>query len=472
VLRCGFGFVLSSAAVLGWQGSGEPARQIVADLQSGRFSEAKTLADAALKSRPHDPRLWTFDGLALEQLGERSQARAAFDRALQIAPNYIPALERAAQIAYDEESPRAPVLLGRLEKLRPDDVTTHALLAQLAFKNGHCEEAKTELSKSGVHRTDPTDSLREYGACLVAAKRTADAIPVFEELRRWQPGSSEAAYDCAVVEFLAGHFQETLATLASMPARDGDALDLAAQAHQELGQAAAAEQCLRSAIATKPNESRYYADLAYLLQASGRFQQGLDTANLGLEKCPSAALYVARGVLYDELGKYQLGDADFEKAQELDPNVEIVSAAEGLSELQRNDLPQAELRVRERLAKEPNNAFLHYLLAEILLRRGAVAGSKEFSEAVASAQQAVQLDPKLLLAHQALGRLYLKKGEYDKAIAQTRHVYEASPSDPKALYQYILALRKGEQTADIPQLSRKLAMLRAREGAEQSLEMK
>lgn len=58
--------------------------------------------------------------------------------------------------------------------------------------------------------------------------------------------------------------------------------------------------------AIKQDDARYYADFVYLLQESGNFGQGLAVANAGTRRLRGAAsLYVARGVIYGDLGRYK-----------------------------------------------------------------------------------------------------------------------------------------------------------------------
>ncbi len=174
----------------------------------------------------------------------------------------------------------------------------------------------------------------------------------------------------------------------------------------------------------------------------------------------AAALYLARGILYIQLGQYDRSEQDFAKAEKFDPKLEYGAAAEGLAELQQNNLRKAEAVVRERLRKNPNDAFLHYLLAETLLRKGANPGSAEFAEALRSAQRAVQLQNKFALGRDVLGRLYLQQGKIEEAIQQSRLAFEQDPTDQTALYHLITALRKGGRTEEIPPLAKKLAALR------------
>ncbi len=466
-------WVFLLTAILHAQAQSDAAHDIVTDLQSGKYAEAERLLETALKVSPRDARLWTLNGLALERLGRRREAAAAFDRALRIAPDYLPALEGAAQIAYEDGDEKAVTLLDRIVTLRPNDHASHAMLAQIAFKTGNCESAKTEFAMSEDPGTSETGPLREYGACLVAAKRAADAVAVFERLRDMQPESDTAIYDCAVVEFLTGHFAESVAALNSLRRKDADAYDLAAEAYEASGKREEATDAMRRAIAMDPNEPRYYADFAYLSQANGEFQHGLAALDQGIERKPDAAsLYVARGVLYSELGQYERGEADFKRAQKLDPNVELVSAAQGLAELQRNDLPQAEKTIRERLGHQPNDAFLHYLLAEVLLRQGAAPPSPAFEEALRSALMAVKLKPDLGLARDTLALLYLEQGKLNDAIEQSRLAYRLNPNDEKALYHLITALRKANQTAELPTLLQRLVLLRAQTRTAEILENK
>jgi tetratricopeptide (TPR) repeat protein len=466
-------WVFSLTAVLYGQVRSDAAHDVVADLKSGKYVEAERLLETALKTSPRDARLWTLNGLALQRLDRRREASAAFDRALRIAPDYVPALEGAAQIAYEDGDAKAITLLDRIVSLRPGDHASHAMLAQIAFKAGNCESAKTEFAMSEGPGTSEAGPLREYGDCLIAAKRASEAVPVFERLRELEPQSDTAIYDCAVAKFLAGHFTETVAALNSLRRKDADAYDLAAEAYEASGKREEASEAMRRAIAMDPNEPRYYADFAYLSQANGEFQQGLAVLDQGIERKPDvASLYVARGVLYSELGQYERGEADFERAQKLDPNVELVSAAQGLSELQRNDLPQAEKTIRTRLARQPNDAFLHYLLAEVLLRQGAAPPSPAFDEALRSARTAVKLKPDLGLARDTLSLLYLEQGKLNDAIEQSRLAYQSNPNDEKALYHLVTALRKANQTAELPALLQRLVLLRAETRTTQVLENK
>jgi tetratricopeptide (TPR) repeat protein len=270
----------------------------------------------------------------------------------------------------------------------------------------------------------------------------------------------------AVVQSLARRYTDVIQTLS--PAEkaqptDPDALDLLAEAYEANGDTPRAVEALRQAISANPDNPRYYLHFADLCMAHASYKVGIDMLNVGLKRLPeSAGLYTARGVLYIQLGQYDKSDSDFSRAENLDSNASMGMAARGMAALQQNNLPEAETTIRNRLSKQPNDAFLQYLLAETLARRGAVAGTSEFAQAIEAARKAIQLQPNLSLARDVLSRLYLQEGNVNGAIEQSRAAVRANPDDQTALYHLILALRKAGKNEEVAELTNQFAALRER----------
>ena len=457
------------------QSSTDTAQFIVSELRAGRYSEATANLGEMLKKSPNDAQLWTLKGFALLHLGQRKEALESYNRAIELSPDYLPALEGAAEIEYADSDQRAVPLLERILTIQPQDETTHAMLASLAFKRGDCDHAVTEFGSSRSVIGSQVNALEEYGSCLVRLKRIEQAIEIFQRLRDEQSDSEKARYNLAVVQSLAGRYRDVIATL-TPPANhvpDSDSLDLLAEAYEALSQTPLAVAALRQAIVTNPDSPRYYLDFANICLTHSSFQVGIDMLNAGLKRMPEAAsLYLARGILYIQLGEYDNSERDFGRAEQLDPRVQFGSAAQGLAELQRNDLAQADATIRTRLSKNPNDAFLHYLLAETLTRKGAVVGTTQFSEAVKSAETAVKLQPNFPLARDVLGRLYLEERKTGQAIEQSRLAFQEDPTDQTALYHLIVALRKGGKTEEIPKLAKQLADVREQARAKEAAEHK
>jgi tetratricopeptide (TPR) repeat protein len=90
------------------------------------------------------------------------------------------------------------------------------------------------------------------------------------------------------------------------------------------------------------------------------YQVGVDMVNAGVKVLPTAAsLYVARGILYIQMGNFQSGEADFETANKLDPRQASAAVAQGLAQLQQSNLDQALATVGEQLKSHPKDSFLH-----------------------------------------------------------------------------------------------------------------
>ena len=173
-------------------------------------------------------------------------------------------------------------------------------------------------------------------------------------------------------------------------------MQLAAEAYEASGDTPNAVRVLRQAIVTDPRDVDLYLDFANISLDHQSFQVGIDVINSGLSLQPAvAALYVARGVLHVQLAQYDDAEADFEKANSLDPAQSMGSVAQGLKAVQENDLGRALATVRSKLAKKPNDPFLLYLQADILAQKGANPGSPEFEAALDSAKKAVSLQPSL-----------------------------------------------------------------------------
>lgn len=438
-------------------------RVITSALRTGRFDQALELLQPELQQNPNNAQLWTLKGLALSGIDNKKDALAAFRRALGISPDYLPALEGAAQIEYDNGDDAAP-WLQRVLRLRPDDATSHAMLGVLAYRRHDCVRAVSHFDRSGSLVDSQPAALQEYGDCLLRLQQTEKAIVVFKRALAQPNADDGARRRLAYVQLIARHPNDAIATLQpSLRDNPSDAglLELAASAYEADGNTPDAVRILRRAIVVDPHNVNLYLDFTIVCLDHQSYEVGVDVIDSGIVAEPKAArLYVARGVLYVQLAQYDKAEADFETADALDPHASPGSAAEGLAAVQENDPDRALATVRSKLAKAPNDAFLLYLQADLLTQRGPSPGSAEFREAVVSARRSASLRPSHTSAHDLLAKLYLQAGENEEAIAECRKALSIDPRDQTALYHLIQALRKSGQTNEIPGLLKQLADLR------------
>jgi tetratricopeptide (TPR) repeat protein len=446
------------------QSGGDPTAQVASALSAKEFDTALALLQPALKRSPQNPKLWTLQALALSGRGDTKSALAAYQTALKISPAYIPALEGAAQLEYNADSPNAVPLLNRLLKVRPDDPTSHAMLAVLAARKGDCHQAVEHFHLMGSLLEFQPQLRDHYAECLLKLKQPEQAVSVFQRVLESNPADNQARYQLAVVQLMTEKPNDALATLAPLLQADnpdGKTLELAAVAYEAAGNTQMAVSTLRQAIVANPRDVDLYLDFAVLSMDHQSFQVGVDMVNVGLKAEPkAAALYVARGVLSVQLGEYDEAQDDFEKAEQLEPNLPLASVAKGLELAQTNDLDQALQTVRSKLTSKPNDPYLLYMQADILAQSGPDPGSAEFQTAVRSAKRAVALQPTLVPARDVLAKLYLQAGQNQAAIEQCREALRSDPKDQTALYHLIQGLRKTGNKQELPDLLKRLAELR------------
>jgi tetratricopeptide (TPR) repeat protein len=443
---------------------GSQVDAILAALRGKDFATAVERSRSALQKHPGNPQLWALQGMALANLGKTTEALGAFDRALKIAPDYLPALEGAAQLHYQAGSRRAVPMLQRVLKLRPADATAHAMLAVLEYREGHCRTAVVHFDRAGPLIESQIDALHAHATCLVRLNQLDAAVGVFQRAVALQPGDARERRLLGAVQLMAQRPKDAVATLTPLlepGGADADTLALASAAYEQAGDTPRAVATLREAILREPRNVDLYLDFATIAFAHQSFDVGIEVISDGLTLQPDAArLYVARGVLYVQLADYDKAEADFEKANQLDPRQSLSAAAQGLAAAQEHDLDRALATIQAKLAHAPNDAYLLYLQADILAQQGPDPGAPEFQAALASAKKAVSLQPALAPARGVLAKLHLQAGEFREAVEQCRKALASDPKDQTALYRLIQALRKTGEKAEIPELLKRLAALR------------
>ncbi len=381
--------------------------------------------------------------------------------ALEVSPNYLPALKAAAQSEYNLGNPHSHVLLERIVSLTPEDQTAHAMLGELAFEKGDCGAAATHYEKSREAIASNLPALWQFGQCLVSLQRPQPAVDVFRRVMALERNSPAARYNLGLTQYLSKHYSEAVATLEVLkddPRPDADVLNLLADALEADHKTEEAVATLRKAIEIYPRDVRNYVDLAALCMDHSSFDLGIEITDVGLKNIPdSAALYAMRGILHAQIRQSEIAEADFEKADQLDPKQNFAVVGLGINFLQM-DKPGDSIRVlRMRLATTPNDYSLNYLLAEALIRKGVSSAQPEFEEARSALSRAIKSKPDYALAHAQLGKLYLMSGDAAIALRECEIAARLAPNDRMAVYTLIRAMRAaGQDESDIQPLLRKL----------------
>jgi tetratricopeptide (TPR) repeat protein len=286
--------------------SPNPVGEIANSVKAQQFDHALEECAAALKQAPADQRIWTLQGMAYAGKGSSAGALDAYQQALTLDQNYLPALEGAAQLQYQRRDPGAKPLILRILSQRPDDPTSNTMLAFLDYEAKDCDSAIEHFDKGGSVLASQPLALSAYGACLAQANEYERAIAVFEQALSVEPSLPSTRYNLALAQWRANQPEAALATLQpslESSGGQGDAILLAADVYESMNETQHAIDLLRKAILADPKNVEPYLAFASLSYEHASMQIGIDIVNAGLTQLPNEArLYLVRGILYIQIG--------------------------------------------------------------------------------------------------------------------------------------------------------------------------
>jgi tetratricopeptide (TPR) repeat protein len=157
------------------------------------------------------------------------------------------------------------------------------------------------------------------------------------------------------------------------------------------------------------------------------------------------------GLSYYLAGRPAEAIAPLEKVQTWFPSANVdASYILGICYIQTKDYPSARKAFAKMFAVPVDSAASYLFTARMLLRQDFVPVAEEY------AKKAVDLDPKLPLAHSLLGELYLYKSRLPEAVEQFQKELELNPGDAAIYYKLADAysrLQKYEQAERLLQRS-------------------
>ena len=434
-------------------------------LRSGRFADALRLSQIGLQKTPQNYRLWTLRGMAFAGSGDQKEALAAYERALKLAPKFVPALQGASQSEFFMRGRDAAYFLRRLLALTPADAPANAMLAVTEARSSDCSDAVGHFQRAQAVLAGQVVALTEYGVCLATLGRFDEAIAEFRAVKELYPEEPTAIYNLALDEWKGGREADALQALkpaiesATAPS---ELLDLAADIYEAQGDTPHAAEMLQKAILQDPKNVDAYLSFSTLALRHTSESVGIDMLSAGLQQLPNeSTLYLERGILYARLGNYEKATDDFDRAHQLDPKLSMIGTAEGLLQAQEHNTDRALSIYSEQVNRDPGNALSQFLLAEALSNETNENNRSTDQRAIEAAARAVKLDPQFVAAHDLLARLYLRAGKTSLAIEHSRAALDLDASDGAAIYNLIQALKESHRTQEIPPLAKRLSDLEA-----------
>lgn len=453
-------------------------------VQKGQRDEAIRVLERHLAAAPRDVRARNLLGIALTGAGRIVEGVARFREALAVDPRFTAARKNLGVAEFNR---------GRLAEARrhlevvlsesPEDDVAHVHLAEIEFRSGEYEAALRHYDQAAARVAQNPEWVRhhaavrfEAGVRLGKARRYVDAARLFARAREGYSDPQAAAYNQMLMLVEAGEHAEAARLadeLTAGGAAGGELHNLAARAYQGVGDVQKAYDALRAAARLQPGAEDHYLDLAALALEHEGHDLGLEIVDIGLARIPSSwLLRLQRGVLLASKGELKAAEAEFQAARERAPGQPGPQAALAMAWMQAGQAPKAVDALRPQVRAGRAHAIVLYTFAMALMRAGADPAAPEADEALGALRAAVREKPDLAAARAELGRLLLRRGDLDGAIAELERAVADDAANSAALYNLSQALlRKGER-ARAAELAARVSRLNARERGEGDAEMR
>lgn len=383
----------------------------------GATDEAVQQFQQAVRLRPQDATANNALGASLMAVGRFAEAVPYLSAAIQARPdNFDAQYNLANALASQNKFSEALEHYRTAVQLHPDDANAEANFGSALAAAGNLTEAKLHFQRA--LQIDPNHKLARENLEQIDREAPASADP--QQIEAPQPKqtvSPDAIFKEANRLAQQGKFDEALAQLEALAAKQPSAKGLA----HEFGIV-------------------YYKKSDYL-KAAASFQKALQenpgdgeaTQLLGLS-------YYLAGRVADAIGP-------LEKVQTWYPSANVdASYILGICYMQTKDYPNARKAFAKMFAVPPDSAASYLFTARMMLRFDFDMPAEDY------AKKAVELDPKLPLAHMLLGEIYLYKSRVPEATEQFQKELELNPGDAAVYYKLADAYSRAQKYEEAEKL--------------------
>lgn len=355
------------------------------DLQKkGQFEQARAQYERVLEIEEHNFDALQLSGLCALQAGDNLLALAFLDRALaqrqDVASVYN---HRGVALRRLGDGERALADFTRVIELDPRAADAYFNRANTLRERGRLGEALSDYRRAALLAPGRAEFLNNLGGCLKELKLHAEALDCYDRLLALSPGLAEGHSNRGLVLQHLGRFDDALA---------------------------AADR----AIALRPGFADAWRERAAALIAMGRAEEALDSCARALAIDPAhAEAHATRGMALMEIGR--AGEAALSFARSLEFKPGYVEARLGLAKLAAEEgrFTEAEALFEAVLRDEPGNVgSLHGLSGLRKFKAGDplfAAIAEQLNDATLTPEQREQL-------HHGLAKISNDAGQYDEAM--------------------------------------------------------
>jgi putative PEP-CTERM system TPR-repeat lipoprotein len=341
---------------------------VMTELRLKRYDKALAAAKALEATQAADPMVHNLKGGVYLGMNDMVNARASFDKALALKPDYFPAAANLAQLAMREHKPELAKqqLVGFLEKDKKN-VEAYYALTKLALAQGRNEEANQWLEKASSENPDAIGPARTLGAHYLAIGQKDKALTLARKFQVANPKNLDLLDLLGQAQLANGDLPGALDTygkLVAVAPKSAMAHFRLATVHVRMKNLNATADDLKKALALQPDFVDAQVAQAELAANAGKTEDALAIARQIQKQRPKEALgYQVEGNLIMAQGKPAQAVPAFEKAFALTPssgNLIKLHAAQRQS----GKGKEADARLLKAASEHPDDVALALYVAE------------------------------------------------------------------------------------------------------------
>jgi tetratricopeptide (TPR) repeat protein len=447
---------MSASVARGLQTGSGPAREMespglrsqlheaIGAAEQGDREKALALAEVLVQQHPdYEPAL-KFEGALLEQMGRRTEAAAAYEAALKLAPaDPELLLEVGVYQLVAGDRGEAVRLFHRRLKVLPNDGDTLYYLAQAYHLQGDNEQALNAIVACVKAEPGNASVWQKYGELLCSSGDNEGGLRWLLKAQHAEPTLNRIDFDLGIASYKSMDLDNALEySTKAVQQRPNDltALALLAAVEVKLAKWQDAEPIFRTILSAKSDDATSLLGLGHCELEMKEYQPAADTLERVLQQDPTLTLahfYLSKA--YTALGR--TADAQHE-AEIHSKMLEQLSAEapEGDNDREKAVLAQARQMLED--GKEPAalQLFREQSKGPMATPGGAyvLVGAVYMSmdkdeEANRVLRQALKVEPGVRGAHTTLGLLALQQNDLETAESEFEAELARDPNDQGAM---------------------------------------